>query len=64
MSSVNGKVSAFNAPRVGKNTHSVFEGFLFGANVYSEAKPNKVVGEEGDPFFGVGHGFKEKFSVV
>ena len=30
------------------------------ANVHFEAKPSKVVGEEGDSFFDVGPGFKDK----
>ena len=47
----------------GGNTHSVFEVF-FCANVHFEAKPSKVIGKEGDPFFNVGPGFKKKCAIV
>ena len=58
MSSVSGNVRALKKPGDRKNTHTVFEGF-FCANVYFEAKPRKVVGEEGDPSFDVGPEFKK-----
>ena len=34
------------------------------ANVNFEAKPSKVVGWEGDSFFNVSPGFKDKCAVV
>ena len=46
----------------GENMHSVFKGF-FCANVHFKAKSRKVVGKEGDPFFGVGPGFKNNCAI-
>ena len=37
---------------------------FFCDNVNFEAKPSEVVGEEGDPYFDVGPGLKNKFAVV
>ena len=63
MGSVSGKVCALKETGGGKKMHSVFEGF-FRANVHFDAKPSKVVREEGDPFFDVGPGFKDKSAVI
>ena len=37
---------------------------FFCTNVHFEAKPRKVVREEGDPFLYVGTGFKDKCAVI
>ena len=60
---MSGSVCVLKKPWGGKNTHSVFEGF-FCASVHSKAEPSKVIGKEGDPFFDVGPGFKNKCAVV
>ena len=46
-----------------KNMHSGFEWF-FCAKVDFETKLSEVVREEGDPFFDVGTGFKDKCAVI
>ena len=60
---VSGSVRVLKKPGGGENTHSVLEVFLC-ANVHFKAKPSKVVGNEGDPFFDVGPGFKNKCTII
>ena len=58
---MSGGVFVLKKPGGRGNKHSVSEGFLC-VNVYFEAKPSKVIRKEGDPFFGVGPGFKKNES--
>ena len=60
---VSGIFRMLKKPGGGENTHSVLEVFLC-ANVHFKAKPSKVVGNEGDPFFDVGPGFKNKCTII
>ena len=61
---VSGIVFVLKKPGGGENTHSVFDGFSSRFNVHFKSKPSKVVGREGDPFFDVSPGFKNKCTVV
>ena len=60
---MNGIVRVLKKPGGGENTHSVFEGFLV-LIVHFKSEPSKVVGKEGNPFFNVSPGFKNKCTVV
>ena len=57
-------VRLLNKPGGGENMNLVFEVFFICANVNFKAKPSKVVGKEGGPFFDVGPGFKNKCAVA
>ena len=46
-----------------KYAFSIRGGF-FCANVHFEAKPSEVIKKEGDPFFDVGPGFRNKCTIV
>ena len=60
---MSGSVRVLKKSGGGENAHSVFEVFFF-ANVHFEAKPSEVIGKEGDPFFDVGPGLKNKCDIV
>ena len=63
MIEVIGSIRVLKKPREMKNTHSVVEGF-FHSGVHFKSEPSKVVGKEGDTFFNVSPGFKNKCAVV
>ena len=56
---MSGSVVVLKKPGGGENTHSVFKVFFSVPMFVFEAKPRKVVGEEGDPSFDVGPEFKK-----
>ena len=60
---VSGKVHALKKPGIRKNKYSLFEGF-FPVSMYFKAKLIEVIGKNGDPFFYVGPGFKDKCAVI
>ena len=60
---MSGSVCVLKKSEGGKDTHSVFEVFSH-ADVHFKSEPKKVVGKEGNPFFNVSPGFKNKCAVV